>query len=66
MTESGRKRIYAIVFGLILTGVTLAGLELLASLEAPAWPARALRSSPPVKVHSTDFSGRADKTWIFE
>ena len=66
MSESGRKRIYAIIFGLILTGVTLAGLELLASLEAPSWPARALRSTPPVNVLSTDFTGLADKPWIFE
>ncbi len=66
MTESGRKRIYAIVFGLILTGITLAGLELLASLEAPSWPARALRSTPPVNVVSSDFEGLADKPWIFE
>lgn len=66
MTESGRKRIYAIVFGLILTAITLAGLELLASLEAPPWPARALRSTPPVNGLSTDFSGLADKPWVFE
>lgn len=66
MTENGRKRIYAIVFGLILTGITLAGLELLASLEAPPWPARALRSTPPVNVQSSDFTGLADKPWIFE
>lgn len=66
MTESGRKRIYAIVFGLILAGVTLVGLEGLASLEAPSWPARALRSTPPVNVQSTDFTGLADKPWIFE
>ncbi len=66
MTENGRKRIYAIVFGLILAGITLAGLEVLASLEAPSWPARALRSTPPVNVQSSDFSGLADKPWIFE
>ena len=66
MTENGRKRIYAIVFGLILSGITLAGLEVLASLEAPSWPARALRSTPPVNVQSSDFSGLADKPWIFE
>ena len=66
MTENGRKRIYAIVFGLILSGITLAGLEALASLEAPSWPARALRSTPPVNVQSSDFSGLADKPWIFE
>jgi len=66
MTENGRKRIYAIVFSLILSGITLAGLEVLASLEAPSWPARALRSTPPVNVQSSDFSGLADKPWIFE
>ncbi|MDB5489353.1 MAG: hypothetical protein JWQ58_3068 [Reyranella sp.] len=66
MTESGRKRIYAIIFGLILAGITLAGLEVLASLEAPPWPARVLRSTPPVNVQSTDFTGLADKPWIFE
>jgi hypothetical protein len=66
MTENGRKRIYAIVFGMILAGVTLMGLEGLASLEAPSWPARALRSTPPVNVQSTDFAGPADKPWIFE
>ena len=66
MTENGRKRVYAIVFGLILAGITLAGLEVLASLEAPSWPARALRSTPPVNVQSSDFSGLADKPWIFE
>ena len=66
MTEAGRERIYAIVFGLILAGVTLAGLEVLASFEAPSWPARALRSTPPVNVQSSDFIGLADKPWIFE
>jgi hypothetical protein len=66
MTENGRKRIYAIVFGLILAGVTLVGLEGLASLEAPSWPARALRSTPPVNAPSTDFAGLDDKPWIFE
>lgn len=66
MTENGRKRIYAIVFGLILAGITLAGLEVLASLEAPRWPARALRSTPPVPVQPTDFASLADKPWIFE
>lgn len=67
MTENGRKRIYAIVFGLILTGVTLAGLEMLASFVAPSWPARALRSTPPVNVQSADFAEfLADKPWMFE
>ena len=66
MTENGRKRIYAIVFGLILTGVTLAGLEVLASFEAPSWPARALRSTPPGTVQSSEFAGLADKPWVFE
>ena len=66
MTENGRKRIYAIVFGLILAGITLVGLEVLASLEAPPWPARALRSTPPVPVQPTDFASLAEKPWIFE
>lgn len=66
MTENGRKRIYAIVFGLILTGITLAGLEVLASFEAPSWPARALRSTPPGTVQSSEFAGLADKPWVFE
>jgi len=66
MTENGRKRLYAIVFGLILTGVTLAGLEVLASFAAPSWPARALRSTPPGTVQSSDFAGLADKPWVFE
>ena len=66
MTQKGRQKIYAIVFGLILAGVTLAGLEMLATLEAPPWPARALRSTPPVNVQSTDFTRLAEKPWIFE
>ena len=66
MTENGRKRIYAIVFGLILAGITLAGLEVLASLEAPRWPARALRSTPPATVQLSDFTDLADKPWVFE
>jgi hypothetical protein len=66
MTETGRRRIYGIIFGLILAGVTLLGLEVLASFEAPSWPARALRSTPPVNVQPTDFAGLADKPWVFE
>ena len=66
MTENGRKRIYAIVFGLILTGITLAGLEMLASFEAPSWPARALRSTPPGTVQSSEFAGLAAEPWVFE
>lgn len=66
MTETGRRRIYGIIFGLILVGVTLLGLEVLASFEAPSWPARALRSTPPVNVQPTDFAGLADKPWVFE
>jgi hypothetical protein len=66
MTETGRRRIYGIIFGLILAGVTLLGLEVLASFEAPSWPARALRSTLPVNVQPTDFAGLADKPWVFE
>lgn len=39
-----RRTIFAIVYGLILAAITLAGIEVLASFMVPPWPQRALRS----------------------
>ena len=57
---------FGVVYGLILTLVTLAGTEFLASFYAPSWPARALRAvSPvnPVKVVPESFS---NQPWLAE
>src|SRR5260370_37154114 len=43
----GKRLLFGVVFGLILTVATLAGIEILASAYAPAWPARALVSLEP-------------------
>lgn len=39
-----RRALFAIVYGLLLVVVTLAGVEILASFMVPPWPQRALRS----------------------
>src|SRR5476649_1652908 len=44
-----KTRCFAVIYGLILTAVTLVGIEMAAGFYAPPWPARALRASmPPV------------------
>ena len=66
-----RKRlVFSAVFGAILLAVTLAGLELLSSFLAPAWPARALvsRDPAPPRVLATPYKhqpwlGEADNSW---
>jgi len=65
----GRRRrhgLYAAVFGAILAAVTFAGLEGMAALEAPPWPARALRSTAPVNPLPADAAGLAGKPWLSE
>ena len=67
-----RKRLlFGVVFGLILTVATLAGIEILASAYAPAWPARALVSlEPATSPHEPQppfnrqpWLGDADNDW---
>jgi hypothetical protein len=67
-----RKRLlFGVVFGLILTVATLAGIEILASTYAPAWPARALVSlEPATSPHEPQppfnrqpWLGDADNDW---
>ncbi|SJZ41917.1 hypothetical protein SAMN02745126_00978 [Enhydrobacter aerosaccus] len=58
-----KTRWFAVVYGLILTVVTLAGIEALASFYVPAWPARALRTIPPVNMDTT-MKALTDKPWM--
>jgi hypothetical protein len=67
-----RKRLlFGVVFGLILTVATLAGIEILASAYVPAWPARALVSlEPATSPHEPQppfnrqpWLGDADNDW---
>ena len=67
-----RKRLlFGVVFGLILTVATLAGIEMLASAYVPAWPARALVSlEPATSPHEPQppfnrqpWLGDADNDW---
>jgi len=53
-----RKRLaFWAIFGTILLGTTLAGIEFLASFYTPAWPARVMnpREPAPVRLLSTPF-----------
>ncbi len=63
--EMTRRKVFAIVYGLILAVVTLAGVEIMASFYAPSWPARELRSSEPVNVNSDAFKSITGKPWMF-
>jgi hypothetical protein len=56
----------ALFYGLVLAVVTLAGIEAIAALSAPSWPARALRSTEPVNVNAAVFKSIADKPWMFQ
>jgi len=55
---------FGIVFGLLLAGATLAGIEFLASFYAPPWPARALRSVPPVNPITATIRPFTKQSWI--
>ena len=56
----------AVLYGVILTVVTFAGIEGLAALYAPPWPARALRSAEPVNATASVFRSITDKPWMLE
>jgi hypothetical protein len=66
-----KKLLFGVTFGLILAIVTLAGIEALASLYTPAWPARALVSlEPATSPHEPQppfnrepWLGDADNSW---
>ena len=58
-----RERWFSAVYGTLLAIATLAGIESLASFYVPPWPARALRSIPPVNVDAT-MKGLAGKPWL--
>lgn len=62
MTKA-RKRWFAATYGAILAAVSLAGIEFLASFYAPPWPARALRSVPPVNA-DTAIAALTGKPWL--
>jgi len=57
------KSIFPSIYALTLAAVTLIGIEAMASLYSPSWPARALRSAEPVNV---EFRSFADKPWMEE
>jgi hypothetical protein len=60
-----KARWFAVAYGLILVVVTLAGIETIASFYAPPWPARALRTIPPVNTNDT-MRALADKPWMMK
>lgn len=60
-----KARWFAVVYGLILVVVTLAGIETIASFYAPPWPARALRTIPPVNTDTT-MKALTDKPWMMK
>lgn len=49
----GRLRLLWALYGVLLTAITIAGLELLCAFVVPSWPARELR---PVDTHAFDTS----------
>jgi hypothetical protein len=60
-----RKRVvFGVVYGLILTIVTLAGIEALASFYAPSWPARALRALEPVNAATALKPPFSEQPWL--
>lgn len=60
-----RKRVvFGAVYGLILTLVTLAGIEALASFYAPSWPARALRAAEPVNSAAALKPPFSEQPWL--
>ena len=59
----GRKTVFATIYTLTLAAVTLIGIEAMASLYSPTWPARALRSAEPANV---EFMSFVDKPWMAE
>lgn len=58
-----KTRWFAAIYATILILVTLAGIEVIANFYAPAWPARALRTMPPVNADTT-MKSLSDKPWI--
>ena len=61
----GHKKL-AVIYGLILAVVTLAGIEAIASFYAPSWPARALRSTERLTADDSVSKSLADKPWLFK
>ena len=59
-----KRLAFGIIYGLILAVATLAGLEALASLYAPSWPARALRSVPPLNTVTAETKPFTAQPWI--
>ena len=45
-----KRRVFGLVFGVILLAVTLVGIEVLASYFVPPWPARALNPREPLRA----------------
>lgn len=58
-----KARWFTVIYGAILIVVTLAGIEFVASFLVPAWPARLLRTIPPVNDASA-LKSVVDKPWI--
>jgi len=61
-----RKRVFGVIYGLILAVATLAGIEFLSSFYAPSWPARALRSVPPANPITATTKPFTNQPWIAE
>jgi hypothetical protein len=64
---STRKNlVFGVIYGAILTVVTLAGIEVVASFQAPSWPARALRVVPATKPVPEAAGPFAQMPWLAE
>jgi hypothetical protein len=60
-----RKRVlFGVVFGVVLTVVALAGIEFLSSFYAPPWPARALRSTEPIRSATAPQPPFSGQPWL--
>jgi hypothetical protein len=60
-----RKRlVFGAIYALILTIATFGGIEIVASFFAPAWPARALRATPPVNPVTAAALPFSEQPWL--
>ncbi len=59
-----KPAVFAVAYGVILLVATFAGIEAIASLFVPSWPARALRIMPPHNPVSASVQPYADFPWL--
>lgn len=64
--SAARRVAFGVIFASILAVATLLGIEGMASLFAPAWPARALRWTAPANPISASREPYASRPWMAE